>query len=182
MSKYGAFTERWMLLDHSNLTAQHHLNCFFSHSPAPRTTAPYFKDNKSPGLRLIRPKDTLEYYSNQPTFILCNSSLLNACCFWRDWYFTFILISCRSISALWSSTYRTLWTIITEITTLAVTCMVSLIRTCCLAIGVQSSNTAFPATVPENTGYCHCPVTEVSRQCHWRPISEMQQISLLFYW
>lgn len=113
VSKHGAFTVRWMLLDHRSQTAQHHLTCFFSHFPPPRLLHHILRDDKSPGLCLIRPKDTLEYYRNHPTFILCNCSLLNACCFCRDWYFTFTLISCRSISALRSSTYRTLWTIIT---------------------------------------------------------------------
>lgn len=73
--------------------------------------------------------ETLEYYSNSHTFILCNCSLVNACCFCRDWYFIFTLISCRSISALRSSTYRTLLTIITmKITTLAGTWITSLTK------------------------------------------------------
>lgn len=36
VSKHGAFTVRWMLLDHRSQTAQHHLTCFFSHFPPPR--------------------------------------------------------------------------------------------------------------------------------------------------
>lgn len=108
---------RWMLLDHRSQTAQHHLTCFFSHFPPPRLLYHILKITNPLACAfkqcLIRPKDTLEDYRKHHTFILCNCSLLNACCFCRDWYFTFTLISCRSISALRSSTYRTLWTIIT---------------------------------------------------------------------